>query len=210
MRQRNRRGALAFGAIAACVLFAAFATPGLAGAAGKDKIKFSDLSKSLQKKINNKPAGPRGPIGATGALGARGATGPQGPMVNGATGATGATGPTGAPGGPTGPTGPANTVTGPTGPAGASGPSGLSAREVFADSTSGDLDVQNLSVECPPGKVPLGGAVSSSSDPAVPVSIETSTPDSVNNGWTGVARRDAGATGAWTLNVSVICASTLP
>ena len=120
------------------------------------------------------PEGPAGPQGATGAIGAQGATG-----AIGAQGATGAIGPQGVTGaiGPQGPQGP-------QGPAGADGGLvGYAIVQGTAVAIAGtDFDVA-VSVNCPPGKVAIGGGVSLGS-PAGGVAMVESRPTALGAGWT--------------------------
>lgn len=103
------------------------------------------------------PAGPAGTPGPVGATGQAGPAGPPGPV--GATGSPGPAGPAG-PMGPPGPAGPAG-ATGATGATGPAGPAGLSGRQIV---DSGAITVSGLSgrrevVDCPAGKVAIGGGV---------------------------------------------------
>ena len=102
--------------------------------------------------------GPPGPQGLKGDPGVQGDPGPEGlqgvpgdigpPGPPGATGAPGATGLTGAPG--------------PAGPAGPPGPAGMSGHQIVsANVTVGALSTNDVTVNCPAGKVVVGGGVRS-------------------------------------------------
>ena len=104
----------------------------------------------------------RGPQGPAGPQGARGPIGPQGPI--GATGATGATGPIG-PQGPVGATGAVGPV-GPQGPVGATGATGATG-PIGPQGPSGTSDIIYAT----------SGPVTVASDSIIPVTLNTSTPN---------------------------------
>lgn len=107
------------------------------------------------------PMGPAGPAGPPGAIGPAGPPGPIGPM--GPVGPAGPQGPAG-PAGPAGPTG-ATGVKGDTGSTGAQGPQGVPGPAgvsgyVQVSGTAASLAAGvygSASVNCPPGKVVVGG-----------------------------------------------------
>jgi Collagen triple helix repeat (20 copies) len=167
--------------------------------------------------------GPAGAKGATGAAGAKGATGAAGPKgatgpagAKGATGAAGAKGATGA-AGPKGATGPAGAkgATGAAGPKGATGergptgPSGLAGYEQVNHTIQPLNDLAQDAVNCPTGKVPVGGGAAvfglirnaAGQSPSVVDSSPTST------GWSSIAVAPQGFsnTANWSLTTYVIC-----
>ena len=183
----------------------------------KPTVKPKPTPKPTKAKVVVRgPAGPRGPRGytgavgpqgATGAMGAQGATGPQGIQgIPGPTGqGVGVPGPVG-PTGATGATGPAGPVgaTGPQGPAGgdgAAGTNGISGYQVVSTSTNPNDFLDSATVNCPAGKVALGGG--GTSDTA---SLHGSVPvisEGVATGWT----INTGGAAGGTMFVYAICAN---
>ena len=100
------------------------------------------------------PAGPQGPKGEPGPAGPTGPEGPQG--AAGPQGEAGETGPAG-PAGPKGDTG----ATGPRGPQGPAGP-GMTGYEIVEERVVVNILASNhVSVDCPAGKVVVGGGARS-------------------------------------------------
>ena len=143
------------------------------------------------------PVGPKGDIGPGGPPGPKGeaclstdpaCVGPQGPKGDkgdaGAQGPKGDTGPTGPPGSP-GPQG----VQGVPGPQGIQGPPGGVAN--YAKAVSDTVTVSTsgsgttLTVDCPPGRVVLGGGFDATSSNVI---VLRSRPTDDNRGWRVVAR----------------------
>jgi hypothetical protein len=167
------------------------------------------------------PAGPKGDSGATGPAGPAGAkgdpglAGPAGPK--GDTGTAGPAGPQGEQGnpGPTGPMGPPGLpgpqgLPGPTGPAGAPGISGYEVVSVVSPFDSSAVKV--VLVECPAGKVVLGGGAqifASPADPnadAAPLVIKMSRPLADGQpGWSAHAAEISPYAFNWYLAVHAIC-----
>jgi hypothetical protein len=159
------------------------------------------------------PEGPEGPEGPAGPEGPEGIPGPQGaqgpPGAQGATGPQGLAGPQGATG-PQGPQGPQG-QTGPTGPAGSPGVSG---REVVQATTTTAANPASgtsvaASVNCPAGKVPLGGGVSvtpTSGANATRITLRSSVPTAT--GWQATAVTTAPFTGGTAAAVTAfaVCA----
>ena len=171
------------------------------------------------------PQGPEGPLGPNGPEGAKGETGPEGPQ--GDTGPQGSSGPQGPPGqtgqqgpqGQTGPQGPQGDagpqgLQGPTGPSGAAGAPGVSGREVVQATTTTAANPPNgtsvvATVNCPAGKVPLGGGVSitpTSGANATRITLRSSVPTAT--GWQATALVTANFTTSTTASVTAtaICA----
>ena len=125
--------------------------------------------------------GPPGPQGAAGEAGPAGPAGEAGPV------------------GPAGEDGPAGPQ-GPTGPQGPPGSGGFSGYEVVSGSTAHDLvHEKGLTVNCPAGKLPIGGGVewiSTDDDQNLRESYPTAT------GW---AAEGTGDNEPWSLKVYVIC-----
>lgn len=167
------------------------------------------------------PTGPAGVIGPVGPVGSQGATGPAGaPGPQGDPGPVGPVGPTGRPGlqGDPGPAGPAG-AQGASGLQGAPGPAGvpgLSGYEIVSvDSAFDSSATKLLSVDCPTGKVALGGGADilpSLTDPnhdTAPVVLRSSTPSTGNGipaGWFAQSSETAPYTFSWHMTVYVICA----
>jgi hypothetical protein len=222
MHRRIRRGALAVTAVA-LVAIAGAVTYAVAGIGGGGVINGCYKSQNGQLRLidpatdhclpSEKPIswnqtgtqGPPGPKGATGPAGAKGATG-----AAGAKGATGAAGPKGA----TGPAG-AKGATGAAGPKGATGargptgPSGLAGYEQVNHTIQPLNDLAQDAVNCPTGKVPVGGGAAvfglirnaAGQSPSVVDSSPTST------GWSSIAVAPQGFsnTANWSLTTYVIC-----
>jgi hypothetical protein len=153
------------------------------------------------------PQGPEGPEGPEGPPGPQGAQGPPG--AQGVTGPQGLAGPQGATG-PQGPQGPQG-QTGPTGPAGSPG---ISGREVVQATTTTAANPASgtsvaASVNCPAGKVPLGGGVSvtpTSGANATRITLRSSVPNAT--GWQATAVTTAPFTGGTAAAVTAfaVCA----
>ena len=131
-----------------------------------------------------------------------GESGPAGPV--GPKGDAGATGDAGAKG-----------DTGPQGPQGIDGPPGISGLEaVSADSDNDSESFKNKTVNCPPGKRPLGGG-GIIFGTALNVVINNSHPSDLNGdsigtdlvGWTAGAWETSDGTGGnWSIRVFAVCA----
>lgn len=123
-------------------------------------VRDADLSAGVRTKLENKDVpGPRGPQGPEGERGQTGATGIQGPA-----GRPGADGQDGKPGrdgkdGVDGQNGRDSTVPGPQGPAGPAGQDGVSGQVIQSGTlfTTADAGRHTVGVDCPSGKVPVGG-----------------------------------------------------
>jgi hypothetical protein len=222
MHRRVRRGALAVTAVA-LVAIAGAVTYAVAGIGGGGVINGCYKSQNGQLRLID-PAtghclpsersiswnqtgtqGPPGPKGATGPAGAKGATGGTG--AKGATGPAGAKGATGATGakGATGAAGPK----GATGARGPTGPSGLAGYVQVSHTVQPSNDLAQDAVNCPTGKVPVGGGASvfglirnaAGQSPSVVDSNPTST------GWSSIAVAPQGFsnTSTWSLTTYVIC-----
>ena len=162
------------------------------------------------------PAGAQGEPGATGPAGPAGATGPQG--EKGEQGPPGAPGPVGTPGAP-GPIGPQGEQ-GPPGLQGNPGPAGLSGYEIVSrDSAFDSSATKLLSVDCPAGKVALGGgaeifpSIADSNRDTAPVVLRTSEPLIGNGGqagWFAQSSEIAPYSFAWHMLVYAICATVTP
>jgi hypothetical protein len=144
------------------------------------------------------PAGPQGAQGPTGPQGAAGPAGPQG--VQGPTGPQGASGPAGAQGAP--------------------GPAGVSGYEIVQSTSDISTSSRRIhNVDCPDGKVALGGGGRAtyplSQPPFDPFPddfvVSFSTPDlhDGKSGWILAMERDAGARQeySWGVRVYAICAT---
>lgn len=166
-----------------------------------------------------------GPVGAPGPAGAQGIPGPIGPQgAQGEPGPIGPAGLTGAPGpqgvqgepGAVGPIGPAGLA----GPQGAPGAPGLSGYEIVtSDSAFNSLATKLLSVDCPAGKLALGGGADvfpSLSDPnrltapVVLVASEPSIGNGVTPGWVAQSTETAAYSFEWHMTVYAICANVAP
>ncbi|HEX2125160.1 MAG TPA: hypothetical protein VHF45_01205 [Thermoleophilaceae bacterium] len=93
---------------------------------------------------------------------------------------------------------------------GEDGEDGVSAYEVVRGAAPVTEAVGSHQVECPAGKVVLGGgAIPTSDEPGAAFQVEVSGLQDDNGGWQARARRVAGA-GPWTLSVQAICADVNP
>jgi hypothetical protein len=93
---------------------------------------------------------------------------------------------------------------------GVDGEDGVSAYEVVRGETPVTEAVGFHGVECPAGKVVLGGgAIPTSAEPGAAFQVELSGLQDDDGGWQARVRRVAGA-GPWTLGVQVICADVNP
>jgi hypothetical protein len=122
-------------------------------------------------------------------------------------------GPPGPPGpeGPQGPAGPRG-LQGPEGPQGEPGVSDVEV--VFAASAADSIPIKSVTVECPPGKVVLGGGgdINLTSDS---VAIFSEMPESTEIGapptrWTSGAHEVVPTDEDWSLEVRAVCATVAP
>jgi Collagen triple helix repeat (20 copies) len=145
---------------------------------GKDVKNRSLGTRKLTKKAASSLAGRQGPAGPRGTKGDAGERGPSGP--------TGPTGDTGSPG-----------PQGPRGAAGPQGPSGVSGWEYVVKSGSISSGTwSDWSVDCPSGKEPLGGGVSSINPGVTRVlqSAPSTTETGQATGWSVAVRNEGNAT----------------
>jgi hypothetical protein len=93
---------------------------------------------------------------------------------------------------------------------GVDGEDGVSAYEVVRGETPVTEAVGSHAVECPAGKVVLGGgAIPTSAEQGAEFEVQASGLQDDDGGWQARVRRVAGA-GPWTLSVQVICADVNP
>jgi hypothetical protein len=213
MHRRFRRVALAVTAVAV-VAIAGAVTYAVAGIGGGGVINGCYKTQNGQLRVIDPASASCLPSetaiswNQTGPTGSKGATGPAGPP-----GAKGATGPAGPPG-PKGATGPAGTAgaKGATGPRGPTGPSGVAGYQQVTQTVQPlSNDIAIGVVDCPTGKVPVGGGASISglirtSSGQIP-SVVQSNPTSTGWGSIAVAPQGFSTNGNWSLTTYVICAN---
>ncbi len=86
-------------------------------------------------------------------------------------------------------------------------------QKVVAFSATEDVDSQDVTVSCPPGKKAVGGGGGWAlvpSDPANIVVLEWSVPTDALDGWTVKARRLPGGFGSWALRAEAVCMDVSP